>query len=161
MVQAADQVMMHNFFIGDDDADIRPIYDEEPMVEVPNDAEFNILAKDITAYGGNPNSIMKVSESSNSSKKMQRFSSNDIVHNHYLKEAKKKIYERGRNSKPSVMPSAKSQSTSNGSKPKPRSNTQTSRNWPASKNSFVTTKTMPIVEHSRNSRNFSDSKHFV
>ncbi|GJR22495.1 hypothetical protein Tco_0971022 [Tanacetum coccineum] len=59
------------------------------------------------------------------------------------------------------MPSAKSQSTANGSKPKPRSNTQTSRNWPAFKNSFVTTKTVPIAEHSRNSRNFFDSKHFV
>ncbi|GKA39651.1 hypothetical protein Tco_0732202 [Tanacetum coccineum] len=90
-----------------------------------------------------------------------RYSSNDMVHNHYLEEAKKKTQERGRNSRPSVMPSATSQSTTNGSKPKPRSNTQTSRNWPVSKNSFVTTKTVPIAEHSRNSRNFSDSKHFV
>ncbi|GJS84572.1 hypothetical protein Tco_0751113 [Tanacetum coccineum] len=90
-----------------------------------------------------------------------RYSSNDMVHNHYLEEAKKKTQESVRNSRPSVMPSAKSQSTANGSKPKPRSNTQTSRNWPVSKNSFVTTKTMPIAEHSRNSRNFSDSKHFV
>ncbi|GJY26842.1 hypothetical protein Tco_0401568 [Tanacetum coccineum] len=49
----------------------------------------------------------------------------------------------------------------NGSKPKPRSNTQTSRNWPASKNSFVTTKIVPIAEHSRNFRKFSESKHFV
>ncbi|GJX12692.1 hypothetical protein Tco_0204450 [Tanacetum coccineum] len=65
------------------------------------------------------------------------------------------------NSRPSVIPSAKSQSTTNGSKPKPRSNTQTSRNWLASKNSFVTTKTVPIAAHSRNSRKFSDSKHFV
>ncbi|GJX93418.1 hypothetical protein Tco_0348004 [Tanacetum coccineum] len=90
-----------------------------------------------------------------------RYSSNDMVHNHYLEEAMKKTQESSRNSEPSVMPSARSQSTANGSKPKPRSNTQTSRNWPASKNSFVTTKTVPIVEHSRNSRNFSDSKHFV
>ncbi|GJX40828.1 hypothetical protein Tco_0255818 [Tanacetum coccineum] len=66
-----------------------------------------------------------------------------------------------RNSKPSVVPSAKSQSTANGSKPKPRCNTQTSRNWPASKTSYVTTKTVPIEEHPRNSRNFSDSKYFV
>nr|GEU41926.1 hypothetical protein [Tanacetum cinerariifolium] len=65
------------------------------------------------------------------------------------------------NSKPSLMPSARTKSTANGSKPMPRRNTQTSRNWPASKNSFVMTKTMPIAEHSRNSRNFSDSKHFV
>ncbi|GKE06269.1 hypothetical protein Tco_1398287 [Tanacetum coccineum] len=41
------------------------------------------------------------------------------------------------------MPSAKSQSTANGSKPKPRCNTQTSKNWLASKTSYVTTKTVP------------------
>ncbi|GJS50971.1 hypothetical protein Tco_0624333 [Tanacetum coccineum] len=58
-----------------------------------------------------------------------RYSSNDMVHNHYLEEAKKQTQEIGRNSKPSVMPSARSQSTAN--------------------------------EHSRNSRNFSDSKHSV
>ncbi|GJT17532.1 hypothetical protein Tco_0876238 [Tanacetum coccineum] len=64
---------------------------------------------------------------------MSRFSSNDMVHNHYLEEAKKKTQERDRNSRPSVMPSAKSQSTANDSKPKPRINNQKSRNWPASK----------------------------
>ncbi|GJU48327.1 hypothetical protein Tco_1217882 [Tanacetum coccineum] len=86
---------------------------------------------------------------------------NDMVHNHYPEEAKKKTQESSRNSRPSVMPSARSQSTANGSKPKPRINNQKSRNWPASKSSCVTTKTVPIAEHSRNSRSFSDSKHFV
>ncbi|GJX09147.1 hypothetical protein Tco_0199006 [Tanacetum coccineum] len=90
-----------------------------------------------------------------------RYSSNDMVHNHYLEEAKKKTQESSRNSEPSVMPSARSQSMANGSKPKPRINNQKSRNWPASKSSCVTTKTVPIAEHSRNSRSFSDSKHFV
>ncbi|GJU49480.1 hypothetical protein Tco_1219035 [Tanacetum coccineum] len=90
-----------------------------------------------------------------------RYNSNDMVHNHYLEEAKKKTKEIGRNSKPSVTPSARSQSTTNGSKPKPRINNKNSMNWPASKSSCVTTKTMPIAEHSRNSRSFSDSKHFV
>ncbi|GJV77099.1 hypothetical protein Tco_1508683 [Tanacetum coccineum] len=52
-----------------------------------------------------------------------RYSSNDMVHNHYREEAKKKTQERDMNSRPSVMPSAKSQSIVNGSKPKPRSNT--------------------------------------
>ncbi|GJY42364.1 hypothetical protein Tco_0429634 [Tanacetum coccineum] len=85
-----------------------------------------------------------------------RYSSNDMVHNHYLEEAKKKTQESSRNSEPSVMPSARSQSTANGSKPKPRINNQKSRNWPASKSSCVTTKTVPIAEHSRNSRSFSD-----
>ncbi|GKB67509.1 hypothetical protein Tco_0928921, partial [Tanacetum coccineum] len=90
-----------------------------------------------------------------------RYSSNDMVHKHYLEEAKKKTQESSRNSEPSVMPSARSQSTANGSKPTPRINNQNSRNWPASKRSCVTTKTVPIAEHSRNSRNFTDSKHFV
>nr|GEX27621.1 hypothetical protein [Tanacetum cinerariifolium] len=56
------------------------------------------------------------------------------------------------NSKPSLIPSARSQSTTNGSNPMPRRNTQTSRICPATKNSFVTTKTVPIEEHPRNSR---------
>ncbi|GKF41862.1 hypothetical protein Tco_0125204, partial [Tanacetum coccineum] len=55
----------------------------------------------------------------------------------------------------------RSQSTTNGSKPKPRINNQKSRNWHASKCSYVKTKIVPIAEHSRNSRSFSDSKHFV
>ncbi|GJX69887.1 hypothetical protein Tco_0307058 [Tanacetum coccineum] len=90
-----------------------------------------------------------------------RYSSNDMVHNHYLEEAKNKTQDKGRNSRPSVMPSARSQSTANGSKPKPKINNQKSRNWPASKTSYVTTKTVPIAEHSRNYIKFSDSKHFV
>ncbi|GJT72343.1 putative reverse transcriptase domain-containing protein [Tanacetum coccineum] len=56
-----------------------------------------------------------------------RYSSNDMVHNHYLEEAKKKTQESGRNSEPSVMPSARSESTANGSKPKPMINNQKSR----------------------------------
>nr|GEY34008.1 hypothetical protein [Tanacetum cinerariifolium] len=56
---------------------------------------------------------------------------------------------------PSLMSSARSKSTADGSKPMPRRNTQTSRNWPASKNSFVMTKTVPIAKHPRNSRNDS------
>ncbi|GJT92586.1 hypothetical protein Tco_1081431 [Tanacetum coccineum] len=92
---------------------------------------------------------------------LSRYSTNDMVHNHYLEEAKKETQEIGRNSKTSVMPSARSQSTANGSKPKPRINNQKSRNWHAPKSSCVTTKTVPIAEHSRNSRNFSDSKHFI
>ncbi|GJW65612.1 hypothetical protein Tco_0117496 [Tanacetum coccineum] len=90
-----------------------------------------------------------------------RYRSNDMVHNHYLEEVKKQIQEIGRNSKTSVMPFARSQSTSNDCNPKPRSNTQTSRNWPASKSSCVMKKTVPIADHYRNSSNFSDSKHFV
>ncbi|GKD81439.1 hypothetical protein Tco_1348278 [Tanacetum coccineum] len=64
-----------------------------------------------------------------------KYSSNDMVHNHYLDEAKKQTHEIGKNSKSSVIPYARSQSTANSSKPKPRINNQKSRNWPASKTS--------------------------
>nr|GEX04444.1 hypothetical protein [Tanacetum cinerariifolium] len=119
------------------------------------------LLKERAAVSAKPHHMIASSNSRISSKNMPRFSSNDMVHNHYLEEAKKKTQERYRNSKPSLMPPARSQSTANDSKPKPRINNQNSRNWPACKNSFVTTKTVPIAEYSRNSRNFSDSKHFV
>ncbi|GJS62753.1 hypothetical protein Tco_0677317 [Tanacetum coccineum] len=58
------------------------------------------------------------SESRNSSKNMPRFSLNGMVHNYYLDEARKKTQERDRNSKTSVMPSARFQSTADDSKPK-------------------------------------------
>ncbi|GJV40877.1 hypothetical protein Tco_1419317 [Tanacetum coccineum] len=45
-----------------------------------------------------PDHMIASSSSRNSSKNMPRFSSNDMVHNHYLDVAKKKIQERDRNS---------------------------------------------------------------
>nr|GEU94970.1 hypothetical protein [Tanacetum cinerariifolium] len=119
------------------------------------------LAKEREAASAKPHHMIASSNSRISSKNMTRFSSNDMIHNHYLEEAKKRTQERSRNSEHNLVPFARLQSIANGSKPMPRRNTQPSRNWPASKNSFVTTKTVPIAEHSRNSWNFSDSKHFV
>ncbi|GJU14522.1 hypothetical protein Tco_1142488 [Tanacetum coccineum] len=101
------------------------------------------------------------SESRNNSKNMPRFSSNDMVHNHYLDKARKKTQERDRNSKTSVMSSTRFQSTADGSKPKPRSNNQTPRSLPVSKCSCVTITTVPKVDHSKSSISFSDSKQFV
>ncbi|GJS30386.1 hypothetical protein Tco_0491006 [Tanacetum coccineum] len=48
------------------------------------------------------------------------YGSNDMAHNHYLEEARKKTQERNRNSKPSVMQTTSLQNTTNGSKPNPR-----------------------------------------
>ncbi|GJW83162.1 hypothetical protein Tco_0156307 [Tanacetum coccineum] len=119
---------------------------ERPSISKPRVASQvdvnNDLSKPVTTYYlpkeresavVKPHHVITSSEYRNSSKNMPRFSSNDMVHNHYLEEAKKKTQERGRNSRPSVMPSAKSQSTTNDSKPKPRINNQKSNNWPASK----------------------------
>ncbi|GJZ52467.1 hypothetical protein Tco_0606982 [Tanacetum coccineum] len=60
---------------------------------------------------------------------------NDMDHNHYLEEARKKTQERNRNSKPSVMHTTSLQNTINGSKPNPMSNNQISRSFPVSKSS--------------------------
>ncbi|GJZ81270.1 hypothetical protein Tco_0646264 [Tanacetum coccineum] len=101
------------------------------------------------------------SESRNSSKNMPRFSSNDMVHNHYLDEAKKKTQERDRNSKTSVTPFARFQSTADNNKPKPRNNNQTPKSLHVSKSSRVTIMVVPKADHSKSSSSFSDSKNFV
>ncbi|GJZ10490.1 hypothetical protein Tco_0545249 [Tanacetum coccineum] len=80
---------------------------------------------------------------------------------HYLDVAKKKIQERDRNSTTSVTTSARIQTTADDSKPKPRSNNQTSRSLPVSKSSRVMITAVPKADHSKSSSSFSDSKNFV
>nr|GEZ05946.1 hypothetical protein [Tanacetum cinerariifolium] len=137
----------------------------DSQVDVHNDLSkpvtIHYLPKEREAASVNPHHMIASNNSRISSRNMSKFSSNDMVHNYYLEESKKKKQERSRNSEPSLMPSARTKSTGNGSKPMPRRNTQTSRNWPVTKNRFVTTKNVPITEHSRNSRNFPDFRHFV
>ncbi|GJT37933.1 hypothetical protein Tco_0937798 [Tanacetum coccineum] len=143
-----------------DDADIRPIYDEEPMAEVQLTAECNIFAIG-QQHIEQPEIIVEGRVDQNSSKNMPRFSSNDMVHNHYLDVAKKKIQERDRNSTTSVPTSARIQTTTDDRKPNPRSNNQTSRSLPVSKSSRVTITVVPKADHSKSSSSFSDSKNFV
>ncbi|GJU30571.1 hypothetical protein Tco_1174160 [Tanacetum coccineum] len=90
-----------------------------------------------------PDHMIASSESTNSSKNMLTLSSNDMVHNHYLDEAKRKAQERDRNSNTSVTNSARFQSTADDSKLKPRSNNQTPRSFPISKSSCVTITVVP------------------
>nr|GEV39693.1 hypothetical protein [Tanacetum cinerariifolium] len=115
-----------------DGAYIRLIYDEEPMAEVQLTDECNIFAirqqhteqheiinkvtqnylpKRRESIFVKPDHVIASSESKNSSKNMSRFSSNDMVYNHYLDEARKKTQERNRNSKCSVMHTASPQNT--------------------------------------------------
>ncbi|GKA27725.1 hypothetical protein Tco_0713893 [Tanacetum coccineum] len=108
-----------------------------------------------------PDHMIASSEYRNSSKNMPRFSLNDTVHNHYLDDARKKTQEIDRNSKTSVMPSARFQSIADGSKAKTRSTNHSTRSLHVSKSSFVTIKAVPIADHSKNSNSFSYSKHFV
>ncbi|GJT32727.1 hypothetical protein Tco_0923146 [Tanacetum coccineum] len=92
-----------------------------------------------------PNHMIASSSSRNSSKNFPRFNLNDMVHNHYLDEARKKTQERDRNSKTSVMPSARFQSTVDNRKPKPRSNNHSFKSLLVSKSSCVTKMAMPII----------------
>ncbi|GJU57883.1 monodehydroascorbate reductase [Tanacetum coccineum] len=128
----------------------------------------NVLSKPVT-----PHYLPKVREyvlakphhviAPGSSRKSQEesYGSNDMAHNHYLEEARKKTQERNRNSKPSVMHTTSLQNTTNGSKPNTRSNNQISRSLPVSKSSCGMSNGVSLVDHSRNSSSFSDSKHFV
>ncbi|GJR94528.1 hypothetical protein Tco_0266702 [Tanacetum coccineum] len=106
-----------------------------------------------------PHHVIASGSSRNSSKEL--YGSNDMAHNYYLEEAKKKTQDKNMNLKPSVMHTTSLQNTTNGSKPKPRSNNQTSRSLPVSKSSYGMSNGVPLVDHSRNSSSFSDSKHFV
>ncbi|GKE54424.1 hypothetical protein Tco_1489580, partial [Tanacetum coccineum] len=113
------------------------------QVDVNND-----LQKPVTPYYlpkvrefvlENPHHVITPGSSRNSSKESYR--SNEMAHNYYLEEAKKKKQDKNRNLKPRKMPSA--------------------RNWPASKSSEETLKVVQKANHSRNPSSFSDSKHFV
>ncbi|GKB72803.1 hypothetical protein Tco_0934215 [Tanacetum coccineum] len=109
------------------------------------------------------NELRKLKGNSVDTKNSQEepYGSNDMAHNHYLEEVRKKTQERNRNSKPSVMHTTSLQNTTNGSKPNPRSNNQLSRSLPVSKSSGGMSNGVSLVDHSRNSSSFSDSKHFV
>ncbi|GJW69859.1 hypothetical protein Tco_0126776 [Tanacetum coccineum] len=128
---------------------------------------INVLSKPVTPHYlpkvreyllAKPYHVIAPGSSRNS--QQEYYGSNDMAHNHYLKEAKKKTQERNRNSKPSVMPSVRLQNTANGSTPNPKRMNQTSRSFPTSKSSCVTITVVPKADHSRNSSSFLDSKHF-
>nr|GEU70761.1 hypothetical protein [Tanacetum cinerariifolium] len=106
-----------------------------------------------------PHHVIASGSSRNSSNKS--FGSNDMAHKYYLEVAKKKTQEKYTSLKPSVRHTTSLQNTTNGSKPKPRSNNQTSRSFPIPKSSCGMSNGVLLVAHSRNSSSFLDSKHFI
>nr|GEV52238.1 hypothetical protein [Tanacetum cinerariifolium] len=106
-----------------------------------------------------PHHVNAPSSSRNSKK--ESYGSNDMTHNYYLEEAKKKTKNKNRNLKPREMPSAKTHHTSNACIPKPKSNNQTYRNCPASKSCEEMLKAVQKTDHSRNPSSFLNFKHFV
>ncbi|GJT42067.1 hypothetical protein Tco_0941932 [Tanacetum coccineum] len=84
---------------------------------------INVLSKPVTPHYlpkvqeyvlAKPHHVITIGSSRNSQE--EYYGSNDMAHNHYLEEARKKTQERNRNSKPSVMPSVRLQNTANDSK---------------------------------------------
>ncbi|GJW76574.1 hypothetical protein Tco_0138256 [Tanacetum coccineum] len=75
--------------------------------------------------------------------------SNDMVHNYYLEEAKKKAQiqkEQALSSKPSMQKTARLPNTANGSKLKPRNSYQQPRNWPPSMSIHVSNRAVNIAK---------------
>nr|GEW85891.1 hypothetical protein [Tanacetum cinerariifolium] len=99
------------------DADIRTVNDQVPSAKVHLTAQHNVL---VTPYYfpkvreyvlAKPHHVIAPGSSKNSQE--EYYGSNDMAHNHYLDEARKKTQERNMNSKPSVMPSVRLQNTTN------------------------------------------------
>ncbi|GJZ06160.1 hypothetical protein Tco_0539953 [Tanacetum coccineum] len=112
---------------------------ERPRISKPRFAsqvdEKNVLSKPII-----PHYLPNIRESApakshhanapSSSRNSQKdsYSSNDMAHNYFLEEARKKTQDRNRNLKPREMPSARTHHTPNTCTPRPRSNNQTFKN---------------------------------
>ncbi|GJV58495.1 hypothetical protein Tco_1459500 [Tanacetum coccineum] len=123
---------------------------------------INVLLKPVTPHYlpkvreyvlAKPHHVIAPGSSKNSQE--EYYGSNDMAHNHYLEEARKKSQERNRNSKPSVMPYVRLPNTTNGSTPNPKRTSQTSRSLPTSKSSCVTITVVPKADHSRNFGSFN------
>ncbi|GKD92727.1 hypothetical protein Tco_1372564, partial [Tanacetum coccineum] len=90
--------------------------------------------------------------------------SNNMVHNYYLEEAKKKAQlqkDKPLNTKPSVQQPARLPNTANDIKLKPRNFNQQPNNWPPSMSSRVSNRTVNIAGPPRNQKPFLKSKYLA
>nr|GEW70254.1 hypothetical protein [Tanacetum cinerariifolium] len=141
-----------------EDADIKSVNEKEPRAEFACQVDVNnVLSKPVTPYYllkvqeyvlAKPHHVIAPRTSRNSQEEL--YGSNDMAHNHYLEEARKKTQERNRNSKSSVKHTTSLQNTTNGTRQKPKSNNQTSRSLPVFKSScrMSNEKEVPISEGS-------------
>nr|GEZ20732.1 hypothetical protein [Tanacetum cinerariifolium] len=149
----------------EDDTDIRPSYDTEPMVEVPYTAEYNVFVVD-TQHSEQPecinNTCVLETSDSNVFPDSLDVCDNDIQNDQNVvecddeQEAKKGTTSKDKvlNTKPSVKQSARLPNTANGNKPKPRNFNQQPRNWPPSMSSRVSNRTDNIAEPPGNQKSF-------
>ncbi|GJS27929.1 hypothetical protein Tco_0488549 [Tanacetum coccineum] len=142
---------------------------ERPRISRPRFAskvdEKNDLSKIVTPHylpkvresaPAKPHHVNAPSSSRNSQK--ESYGSNDMAHTYFLEEDRKKTEERNMIPIPRDLASARTHRTPNACIPNPRN---ISRCLHVSKSSCVPSNVVPLVDHSRNSSFFSDSKHFV
>ncbi|GKE17016.1 hypothetical protein Tco_1424593 [Tanacetum coccineum] len=135
---------------------LQPIRNQ-PVVRQPTGKLSFAKPYDVNAPGPSRNSPKHVSFQS----PRESVGSDDMVHNYYLDEAKKKAQlqkDKALNTKPSMQQSARLPNTANGNKPKPRNFNQQPRNWPPSMSSRVSNRTVDTAEPPRNQKSFLKSK---
>ncbi|GJR21935.1 hypothetical protein Tco_0970462 [Tanacetum coccineum] len=141
----------------------KPVNDQVPFAEV--DINTTPDSTNMSHRGGEidqricpakPHHVNAPSSSKNSQK--ESYGSNDMAHTYFLKEGRKKTQDRNRIPNPRDMASARTHRTPNACTPKPRN---ISRCLHVSKISCVTSNDLLLVDHSRKSSSFLDSKHFV
>ncbi|GJW08928.1 ribonuclease H-like domain-containing protein [Tanacetum coccineum] len=103
-----------------------------------------------------PHHVNAPNSSRNSKKEL--YSSNDMAHTYFLEEGRKKTQESNRIPIPRDMASARTHRTANSCTPNPMN---ISMCLHVSKSSCVPSNVVPLVDHSRNSSFFTESKHFV
>nr|GEW66804.1 hypothetical protein [Tanacetum cinerariifolium] len=88
--------------------------------DLPKPFTTHYLPRERESSFAKPHHVIAPSSSRNSSKSVstsilkETYGSDEMIHNYYLKDARKETQERGRNSRPSVIPSARLQSITNG-----------------------------------------------
>ncbi|GJY10268.1 retrovirus-related pol polyprotein from transposon TNT 1-94 [Tanacetum coccineum] len=127
--------------------------------------EKNDLSKTVTPHylpkvresaPAKPHHVNEPSSSRNSKKESYGF--NDMAHTYFLEEGRTKTQDINRIPNPRDMASTRTHRTPNACTPKPR---KISRCLHVSKSSCVPSNVVPLVDHSRKSSSFSDSKYFV
>ncbi|GKB09549.1 hypothetical protein Tco_0837861 [Tanacetum coccineum] len=141
---------------------------ERPRISRPRFAsqvEKNDLSKTVTPHylpkvresaATKPHQVKAPNYSRNSHK--ESYGSNDMVHAYFLKDARKMTQDKTRIPSHRDMASTRAHCTPNACTPKPRN---IYRSSPVSKCSGGISNGEPLVDHSRNSSFFLDSKQFV
>nr|GEW45740.1 retrovirus-related Pol polyprotein from transposon TNT 1-94 [Tanacetum cinerariifolium] len=147
-----------------------PSYDTYLLEKFASQVDVNnVLSKPVTPHYlpkvreyvlAKPHHVIAPGSSRNRFK--ESYGSNDMAHNYYLEEPKKKTQDKNKNLKPRKMPSARTHHTPNACTPKSMSNKKTSMNWPPSKSIEETLKAVQKANHSKNPRHrFSPNKSSV